>query len=125
MFFLCCLFLVCCDSLDDINNRLDKLETKITDLQSATDALQKAYADGKVIKSVSLVTAAGEEADGWHISFSDDTSITLYNGANGKTPYLFVDQDGYWCISYDEGAHFTRIIEYSSEMEVLQHSNSE
>ena len=68
MFFLCCLFLVCCNSLDDINNRLDKLETKITDLQSATDALQKAYADGKVIKSVSLVTAAGEEADGWHIA---------------------------------------------------------
>ena len=113
MFFLCCLFLVCCNSLDDINNRLDKLETKITDLQSATDALQKAYADGKVIKSVSLVTAAGEEADGWHISFSDDTSITLYNGANGKTPYLFVDQDGYWCISYDEGAHFTRMMDNS------------
>ena len=68
LIILCCLFFVCCNSLDDINNRLDKLETKITDLQSATDALQKAYADGKVIKSVSLVTAAGEEADGWHIA---------------------------------------------------------
>lgn len=117
LLFLCSLFLVCCNSLDDINNRLDKLETDVYDLQSAVNALQKAYDDGKLIKAV---TPISEGNSGWTIQFSDESVIRLLNGEDGKngsdghdglTPFLYVDQDGYWCISYDKGEHFTRMMD--------------
>ncbi|MBR2330987.1 MAG: hypothetical protein IKA38_00700, partial [Alistipes sp.] len=59
---------------------------------------------------------------GWIITFSDSQSIELTNGADGAdgtngidglTPYLLVDQDGYWCISYDNGNTFTRMMDNS------------
>ena len=112
--FLCSLFLVCCNSLDDVNNRLDKLETDVYVLQSAVNALQKAYDEGKLIKAV---TPINDGNGGWNIQFSDESVIRLLNGEDGKdgldglTPYLYVDQDGYWCISYDNGEHFTRMMD--------------
>ena len=33
------------------------------------------------------------------------------DGRDGVTPYLRVDQEGYWCISYDGGETFTRLMD--------------
>ena len=33
------------------------------------------------------------------------------DGQNGVTPYLRVDQEGYWCVSYDGGETFTRVMD--------------
>ena len=122
---LCCLLLASCNSQDDVSNGLGQIETNVSNLQSAMSALQKAYDDGKNVKSI---TPLGEKVGGWEILFSDNTLIRLQNGQNGRdteagideeddaddtdnvTPYLFVDQDGYWCISYDNSQNFTHLM---------------
>lgn len=118
-----------CTNLDDVNNRLDVLEDEVAQMQDAIKALEGAYSDGKVIMSVE---PSQSEEGGWVIEFSDGTSIELQNGTDGKdgldgedgqdgkdgkdgrdgvTPYLRVDQEGYWCISYDGGESFTRVMD--------------
>ena len=114
---LSCLFFVCCNSLDDDNNRLDKLGTVVSDLQSAMDVLQKACDEGQQIKTIAPLE---NTESGWTIQFADESIIRMVNRQNGKfgvnirdskTPYLYVNQDGYWCISYDDGEHFTRLMD--------------
>lgn len=126
LMFVATLIANSCTNLDDVNNRLDALEDEVTQMQDAIKALQDAYSDGKVIMSVEQTQ---KEEGGWLISFSDGTSIELQNGSDGKngqdgadgqdgtdgkdgvTPYLRVDQEGYWCISYDGGETFTRVMD--------------
>ena len=58
------------------------------------------------------------------ITFSDGSSIMLHNGLNGQngkdgndglnggdgvTPMIKIDNEGYWCVSYDGGATYERI----------------
>lgn len=69
---------VACTDLDEVNGRLDDLEQRVSDIESAVDALQRAYADGKIITTVDAVT---EGAGGWNVEFSDGSNIVLYNGA--------------------------------------------
>ena len=108
-----------CTDLTEVEGRLDVLEQEVSDIQDAIEALQVAYQNGKVIKSVE---PSQNSNGGWIITFSDGQSIELTNGADGAdgtngidglTPYLLVDQDGYWCISYDNGNTFTRMMDNS------------
>ena len=104
--------LTSCQNLDDVYGRLDKVEANVIDLQSAVNALQDAYSQGKIIKSVTPFTDA--KAGGWLVTFSDGSSICLENGADGKdgnTPFLKIDQDDYWIVSYDNGQTFTRLLD--------------
>ena len=92
-----------------MENRLDAIEQNISDLQSAITKLQSAYDSGKIITSV---TPIDEENGGWKITFSDNSYICLTDGDNGNdgvTPFLLIDQDGYWCVSYDNGETFARV----------------
>lgn len=112
--------LTSCTSLDDVNKRLDTLEEDVSDIKTALQALQIAYDEGKVVSSVTPLSSA---QGGWLITFSDGATIKLENGkdgvdgkdgnngANGITPYLLVDQDGYWCVSYDNGSTFSRMMD--------------
>ena len=122
LLFLCSLFLVSCNRLDDINDRLDKLEAEVNDLKSAVNALHKAYDEGRLIKAVAPIS---EGNGGWTIQFSDDSVIRVLNGNDGHngadghdglTPFLYVDQEGYWCVSYDNGAHFTRMMDNNGNL---------
>lgn len=91
-----------CQSLDDIYDRLDKVEADVVDLKSAVKALQDAYNQGKIIKSVTPLTDT--KAGGWRVTFSDDTSIRLENGIDGidgATPTVEII-NGYWWINGKE-----------------------
>lgn len=107
--------LTSCQDLNDIYKRLEHVEVEVVDLKSAVRALQNAYSQGKIIKSVTALTDA--QAGGWLVTFSDDTSIRLENGTDGLngqdgiTPFLKIDQDGYWTVSYDNGQTFTRMLD--------------
>lgn len=69
--------LASCQDLDDIYVRLDKIETKVTDIQSAALFLQEAYSQAKIIKSVSPLE---EERHGWIVTFTDNTEIVFLDG---------------------------------------------
>ena len=66
-----------CQSLDDINDRLDKVEVEVSDLKSAVIALQDAYGQAKIIRSV-LPLEDGTQ--GWLITFTDNTEIKFVDG---------------------------------------------
>ena len=101
---LLCTLPEACTDLTDVENDIKDLQTKVTKLEDAVSTLQTAYDSGKVIKSVESFTETS--IDGWNILFSDNSSIQIKNGNNGKdglTPILKTDANGYWCVSYDNG----------------------
>lgn len=112
---------ISCTDLTEVENRLDILEKEVIDLKDAIKVLKSAYENGKIIKSVEPLENPN---DGWIITFTDGKSFELKNGVkgengtngkNGLTPYLLIDQDGYWCISYDNGNTYTRIMDNSGK----------
>lgn len=66
-----------CQSLDDINDRLDKVEGEVSDLNSTVKALQDAYGQAKIIRSI-LPLEDGTR--GWLITFTDNTDIKFVEG---------------------------------------------
>ena len=63
------------EDISDLQERVDIIESQLT-------ALQTAYNDGKIIKDVKPYQDT--EHTGWTIIFSDNESIFLYNGTDGK-----------------------------------------
>lgn len=76
-----CVLLGACTDLADVENDIKTLQGKVTKLEDAVSALQTAYEEGKVIRSIDALTE--DEETGWRITFLDDTSITLLNGKAG------------------------------------------
>lgn len=113
MILLFCISMCACTDLTDVENNVKELQKTVTDLKEAVSALQLAYQNGKVIESVQPLN--DNSVTGWNITFSDGSSIRLENGKdgesgkNGITPYLMIDAEGYWCVSYDNGNTFNRI----------------
>ncbi len=113
MIVLFCISMFACTDLTDVENDVKELQKTVNDLQEAVSALQLAYQNGKVIESVQPLNDNSET--GWDITFSDGSSIRLENGKdgengeNGITPYLMIDVEGYWCVSYDGGHTFDKI----------------
>lgn len=105
--------------LSDVYGRLDELEQRVTTLESAVAALERYYAAGSIIVSVTPITQEGR--DGWTITFSDGKELQILNGEDGKdgndghdgrdgvTPYVKIDQGGHWAVSYDNGATFQQL----------------
>lgn len=129
--FLVCLFTSSCDKYEDeivnIKNDIEQLKTEV-------QALVEAYEAGKIITQVTPLDNA--PAGSWLITFSDNTSIEVrsgqdgangkdgkdgadgidgQNGADGKdgqdgiTPYIRVNDNNYWEISYDNGETFEEL----------------
>lgn len=103
------------DSIADLQDRVNKIEEQLA-------ALKTAYEDGKIIKDVTPYN--GEGNTGWVITFSDNETITIFNGINGEdgadgtngkdgvdgkdgiTPIVTINSEGYWEVSYDNGVTY-------------------
>lgn len=88
-------WLSACTDLDTVNQRLDALEQRVSSLETATEQLQQAYAEGKIITDV---TPFYNEERGWIITFSDGSKILITDGKDGQDGKDGVDgkdgQDG-------------------------------
>ena len=126
-----------CNALkEDIND----IKTEIAEIKDALSALQDAYNSGKIITSVTALE--GEAAGGWIITFSDNTTIKVTNGkdgqngadgadgkdgadgadgkdgkdgAEGVTPYLKINEDNNWSVSYDGGVTYSPILDSNGD----------
>lgn len=110
--FIFSFFFAACTDLSDVENDISDLKENVAELQTAIADLQRAYNDGKIIKSVE--SFSDEKDNGWIIRFSDETFIKILNGTdglNGSTPYLQVNSEGIWIVSYDNGDTFTYILD--------------
>ena len=120
LFIVATIMLTSCERIEnienDINNlqnRLDSLEMRITDVENAVEIFEELHANGALINNIE---PSDEQAGSWVITLSDGRVLQVYNGdAKSHTPYLKIDQDGYWCLSYDNGATFTRILDNNGE----------
>lgn len=100
-------------NINDLQNRLDSLELRVSDIESAVEIFEELHANGALINSIE---PSDEQAGSWVITLSDGRVMQVYNGdPKSHTPYLKIDQDGYWCLSYDNGATFTRIMDNNGE----------
>ncbi|MBD5279697.1 MAG: hypothetical protein HDS35_04055 [Bacteroides sp.] len=102
------LFMSACSNGDDINsliNREDSLETVLKDLQQAFD-------NSKIISSVSPFE---QDYKGYLIAFSDGSAIKVKDGEADPddqyrvTPFIKIDMEGYWIVSYDDCLSYTRL----------------
>lgn len=66
-----------CQDLSGIEDRLDKVESSIENIQKTVTALQNKVDAGVYVSKVTSVT------DGYTISFTDGTNATIKNGAKG------------------------------------------
>ncbi|NDV83879.1 CotH kinase family protein [Bacteroides sp. 51] len=100
------LFLLNLSACEDLSDDVDDLKKTVAGLQEAINELKSANNNGKVIKSVEPLTGA---ETGWTITFTDNTKISVKNGKDAVTPYLQIDENGYWSVSYDNRATFKPI----------------
>ncbi len=111
---LACVILLqyACTDLSGIEKDIDNLTNRVEQLEDAVIELQTAYNDGKIIKNVAPIKTS--QNGGWEITFSDNSSINIYNGDTGEqgiTPICQIDEYGYWSTSYNEGVTYTRLLD--------------
>ena len=95
---------MCCISCSDIKSDIEDLQNRVDNIESQLKALSDAYNSGKIIKDVSEYSGDGHT--GYTITFSDNSSIIVYNGV---TPTLAINAQGYWEVSYDNGKTFAKL----------------
>lgn len=112
------LVLSSCDRYED---DFTEIRSEIEQIKEAISVLQKAYDSGKIISNVAALE--GEIPGGWLITFSDNTHLKLINGkdgadgdngTNGKdgiSPYLKINDDNHWCVSYDGGITYETMLD--------------
>ena len=96
--------IMCCISCSDIKSDIEDLQNRVDNIESQLKALSDAYNSGKIIKDVSEYSGDGHT--GYTITFSDNSSIIVYNGV---TPTLAINAQGYWEVSYDRGKTFAKL----------------
>lgn len=90
------------EEFENIKSELDALKESVSQLQNA-------YNSGKTITEVSPIS--GDQADGWKIIFSDGSSIDVKEGKDGVTPYVKIDENNTWVVSYDNGKTYSQILD--------------
>lgn len=98
-----------CTDLDEVNERLDNLETKVKQLEALIDAANldiqanKALIDVQAERKSVLSYEPLADGSGYELTMSDNSKIVLKNGQDGKSQIAGVkkDADGklYWTIN--------------------------
>lgn len=111
----CILTAVSCKDLKQAQSDIANLQDRVENIESQLLELQNAYKNGKIIKEVKPYNDGTQT--GWTIIFSDDQTIVIFDGSDGLdgvdgiTPIITINADGYWEISYDDGATFSLILD--------------
>ncbi|MBD5266722.1 MAG: hypothetical protein HDS41_00835 [Bacteroides sp.] len=106
---LASLFMTSCD----YDKQIDELKDRVTALENSVTQLKEAYQDGKIITKVE----SAADNSGYSIVFSDGSTIKINHGIDGQdgadavTPVVKIDAEGYWSVSYDGEATFSRILD--------------
>lgn len=92
-----------CTDLDPVNQRIDNVESEIESLKSEFAQLKEAWENYKIISDLQSIPGSDENSDngGWLLKFTDGTSMRISNGDDGLTPFIKIDSEGYWIVSYD------------------------
>lgn len=109
VFALIALFVSC-----SYEKEFENIKSELEALKESVSQLQNAYNSGKIITAVTPINQDVEQASAWKIVFSDESSIVINSGNEGKegvTPYIKIDENNTWVISYDNCSTFTPILD--------------
>lgn len=93
---------VSCNPYDDtaITERIDGIDQRVTRLEKAVDNINSDIVSLQTLvealekhKTIESVTSFSENAGGYLIRFSDNTSITVNNGASASLPVIGIARD--------------------------------
>ena len=92
-----------CSDLDDIKNKVDELDGRLTALETITTNLNKNIEAMQTLYSGATVNSVTEKDGVWTIVLSNGEELTLDQGSIGvgNAPVMSVDKDGYWMVDYD------------------------
>ena len=92
-----------CSDLDDIKNKVDELDGRLTALETITTNLNKNIEAMQALYSGATVNSATEKDGVWTVVLSNGETLTLNQGSIGvaNAPVMSVDKDGYWMVDYD------------------------
>ena len=93
------------DRVDSLDSRITALENQMENLQGNIDAVNAMFNDQIFITAIE----PGSSADEYVLTMSDGEKYTIKQGKVGNTPQIAVDEDGYWIVRYDNGETFSRI----------------
>ena len=94
---------ISCADLDDIRNRMDELDGRITALETVTTNLNGNIEAIQALYQGSTINSVTESNGVWTIVLSNGDELTLTQGSIGvgNPPVMSVDKDGYWMVDYD------------------------
>lgn len=95
--------LASCADIEEINNRLDEYDGRITALETVTTNLNKNVEALQTLYSGATINSATNANGTWTILLSNGETLTLTQGSIGvgNAPVMSVDADGYWMVDYD------------------------
>lgn len=92
------------DDIDQLKKDVSALGERLTTTEDAVKSLQADISAGKLITSVNPYTDPSTGVKGWEIVFSDDSKKYILDGetgADGKTPFVWINDNGNWAVSAD------------------------
>lgn len=87
------------DDIHELQKGVEELGNRITTVEDAVKSMQDDIDAGKFITTVESVVDPDTGANGFKISYSDNTSKTFYNGLNSDTPVVWVNAAGNWAMN--------------------------
>ena len=92
-----------CSDLDDIKNKVDELDGRLTALETITTNLNKNIEAMQALYSGATVNSVTQKDGVWTVVLSNGETLTLNQGTIGvaNAPVMSVDKDGYWMVDYD------------------------
>lgn len=95
------------DDIDALNNKVTGIEKSISDIEAA-------------MQSGKSITGYVPTADGYELSLSDGTKLTIKNGTNGENgktfiPTFRVSSENCWQVSTDDGATWVDVLNEAGE----------
>lgn len=89
---------------DDFNDSSKQEPDNIEFSLAGIEELISAHDNGKTISNILFISSSGfssDPGDRWLITFTDGSSINLFNHPDFTTPYLRVSNEGLWNVAYD------------------------
>ena len=92
-----------CSDLDDIKNKMDEMDGRLTALETITNNLNQNIEAMQALYSGATINSATSKDGVWTIVLSNGETLTLNQGSIGvgNAPVMSVDKDGYWMVDYD------------------------
>lgn len=100
------------DEIGKLSDRVAALETRVGEVNTSIEALHRLMDESTVIVGVT------PDEKGYVLELSDGSKYLIIEGEklDALVPLLNIDAEGYWIVSLDGGATFTRLLVGGSEV---------